>query len=278
MKKLGIVAGRGELPLMLIKACQEQNRPFHVLALKDHADPELYAPDLPISWIRLGDVGKGLRIAHDNKIEEIVMIGAVRRPSFSQIRPDWRGVKFFAKAGLKALGDDGILKAAIDELEKEGFTVIGADSILKDSMSTLGLYGKVKPDKQALKDIAKGYQVAKILGQADVGQSVVVADGLVLGVEAIEGTDALIMRSGSLARSEVKPVLVKVKKPKQETRADLPTIGTQTVINAFSAGFAGIAVEAGSAFVVDRSAVIKKADELGIFVLGIDETCQQNAE
>ena len=108
MKKLGIVAGRGELPLMLIKACQEQNRPFHVLALKDHADPELYAPDLPISWIRLGDVGKGLRIAHDNKIEEIVMIGAVRRPSFSQIRPDWRGVKFFAKAGLKALGDDGI--------------------------------------------------------------------------------------------------------------------------------------------------------------------------
>ena len=156
MKKLGIVAGRGELPLMLIKACQEQNRPFHVLALKDHADPELYAPDLPISWIRLGDVGKGLRIAHDNKIEEIVMIGAVRRPSFSQIRPDWRGVKFFAKAGLKALGDDGILKAAIDELEKEGFTVIGADSILKDSMSTLGLYGKVKPDKQALKDIAKG--------------------------------------------------------------------------------------------------------------------------
>lgn len=278
MKKLGIVAGRGELPLMLIKACQEQNRPFHVLALKDHADPELYAPDLPISWIRLGDVGKGLRIAHDNKIEEIVMIGAVRRPSFSQIRPDWRGVKFFAKAGLKALGDDGILKAAIDELEKEGFTVIGADSILKDSMSTLGLYGKVKPDKQALKDIAKGYQVAKILGQADVGQSVVVADGLVLGVEAIEGTDALIMRSGSLARSDVKPVLVKVKKPKQETRADLPTIGTQTVINAFSAGFAGIAVEAGSAFVVDRSAVIKKADELGIFVLGIDETCQQNAE
>lgn len=278
MKKLGIVAGRGELPLMLIKACQEQNRPFHVLALKDHADPELYAPDLPISWIRLGDVGKGLRIAHDNKIEEIVMIGAVRRPSFSQIRPDWRGVKFFAKAGLKALGDDGILKAAIDELEKEGFTVIGADSILKDSMSTLGLYGKVKPDKQALKDIAKGYQVAKVLGQADVGQSVVVADGLVLGVEAIEGTDALIMRSGALARSEVKPVLVKVKKPKQETRADLPTIGTQTVINAFSAGFAGIAVEAGSAFVVDRSAVIKKADELGIFVLGIDETCQQNAE
>ena len=183
-----------------------------------------------------------------------------------------------AKAGVKALGDDGILKAAIDEIEKEGFSVIGAETILKDCLSTLGLYGKVKPDKQALKDIAKGYQVAKILGQADVGQSVVVADGLVLSVEAIEGTDALIIRSASLPRSKVKPVLVKVKKPKQETRADLPTIGTQTVENAFSSGFAGIAVEAGSAFVVDRDAVIKKADELGIFVVGIDEGCLKNAD
>ncbi|MBO5997597.1 MAG: UDP-2,3-diacylglucosamine diphosphatase LpxI [Alphaproteobacteria bacterium] len=278
MKKLGIVAGRGTLPLMLIKACQEQKRPFYVLALKDHAEPELYSDDLPLSWIRLGDVGKAIQIAHENKVEEIIMIGAVRRPTFSELRPDWRGVKFFAKAGIKALGDDGILKAAIEEIEKEGFSVVGADSVLKDCLSTLGLYGKVKPDKQALKDIAKGYQVAKILGQADVGQSVVIADGLVLSVEAIEGTDALIMRSASLARSKVKPVLVKVKKPKQETRADLPTIGTQTVINAFSSGFAGIAVEAGSAFVVDREAVVKKADELGLFVIGIDETCLKNAD
>lgn len=278
MKKLGIVAGRGELPLMLIKACQEQNRPFYVLALKDHAQPQLYSENLPLSWIRLGDVGKGIKIARENKVEEIVMIGAVRRPTFSQIRPDWRGVKFFAKAGLKALGDDGILKAAIEEIEKEGFSVVGADTILTDSMSTLGLYGKVKPDKQAKTDIAKGYGIAKVLGQADVGQSIVVADGLVLGVEAIEGTDALIMRSGPLARSSVKPVLIKVKKPNQETRADLPTIGVQTVINAFAAGFCGIAIEAGSAFVVDRDAVIKKANELKIFVIGIDEKCQQNAD
>ena len=278
MKKLGIVAGRGQLPLQVIKACQEKKRPFYVLALKEHAEPELYGDDLPISWIRLGDVGKAIKIAHDNGVEEIVMIGAVRRPSFSEIRPDWRGVKFFAKAGLKALGDDGILKAAIDEIEKEGFSVIGAHEVLDNALSTFGLYGKVKPDKQALKDIAKGYQIAKVLGQADVGQSVVIADGLVLGVEAIEGTDALIMRSTSLARSKVKPVLVKVKKPTQETRADLPTIGTQTIINAYSAGFAGIAIEAGSTFVVDKADVVKKADELGLFVLGIDETCLKNAD
>jgi len=276
MKKLGIIAGQGNLPLMLIKACQEQGRDFYVLALKEHADPALYSSDLPLSWIRLGEVGKGLKIAKENGVQELVMIGAVRRPSFLQIRPDWRGLKFFSKAGLKALGDDGLLKAAIDELEKEGFTVIGADEILKDSLATSGVYGKIKPDKQAYEDIAKGYKVAKSLGQADVGQSIVIADGLVLGVEAIEGTDALIMRSGALARSKIKPVLVKVKKPQQERRVDLPTIGVQTIINAFSAGFCGIAVEADSTFVVDRAEVIKKADELGIFVVGIDDKCLKN--
>ena len=278
MKKLGIVAGRGDLPLMLIKACQEENRPFHIIALKDHAQPELYDAQLPISWIRLGDVGKGLKIARDNGVEEIVMIGAVKRPTLSQLRPDWRGFKFFAKAGIKALGDDGLLKAVVNELEKEGFSVIGAHEILKDCLSSLGLYGKIKPDKQALKDIAKGYQVAKILGQADVGQSVVVADGLTLAVEAIEGTDALILRSVDLVRSNVKPVLVKVKKPAQETRVDLPTIGVQTIINVAQSGFCGIAIEAGSAFVVNRPEVIQKANELGVFVLGIDEQCQQIAD
>ena len=276
MKKLGIVAGGGDLPLMIIKECQEQGRPFYVLALKEHADPTRYAENLPLSWIRLGEVGKALKIAKENGVKELVMIGTVKRPSFLQIRPDWRGLKFFSKAGLKALGDDGLLRAAITELEKEGFSVIGADEILTDCISTLGVYGKIKPNKQALADIAKGYTVAKELGKVDVGQSIVIADGLVLGVEAIEGTDALIMRSGSLARSKVKPVLVKVKKPQQERRADLPTIGEQTVINAFSAGFCGIAVEAGAAFVVNRSAVIKKADELGIFVMGIDDTCLMN--
>ena len=277
MRKLGIVAGQGDLPIMLIKACQEQGRPFHVLALKEHADPARYAAGLPVSWIRLGEVGKSLKIARENGVEDIVMIGGVRRPSFLQIRPDWRGLKFFSKAGLKALGDDGLLKAAISEIEKEGFRVIGADEILKDCVSTQGVYGKVKPDKQALQDIAKGYEVAKKLGEADVGQSIVVADGLILGVEAIEGTDALIMRSGSLARSKVKPVLVKVKKPQQERRVDLPTVGVQTVENAFSAGFGGIAVEAGATFVVDRQAVVKKANELGLFVMGVDEKCLKNA-
>lgn len=273
MRKLGIVAGKGKLPLLVIEACQRQGRPFFVMALKGHAEPENFPKDIPHEWIRLGDIGKAFSLAHQEKCEDILLIGAVKRPSFSQIRPDWRGVKFFAKAGVKALGDDGLLKAAIDEIEKDGFQVIGADEILTDMLAQKGVYGKVKPDKQALKDMARGFEVAKALGAVDVGQSVIVADGIVLAVEAIEGTDALILRSKQLHRPQTKGVLVKVKKPHQERRVDLPTIGVQTIENAASAGLAGIAVEQASAFVVDKKAMVARADELGLFVLGIDEKC-----
>ena len=272
MTKLGIVAGAGELPKLVIEACQQQGRPYYVMALKGHADPKLMPPEA--TWVRLGAVGKSFDLAHENGVEDVLMIGAVRRPTLSELRPDWKGLKFFAKAGVKSLGDDGLLKAIIHEIEKDGFHVIGADEILTDCLSSVGVYGRIKPTKQHKEDIIKGYHVAKILGQADVGQSVIVADGLVLGVEAIEGTDALIKRCRDLHRSAVKGVLVKVKKPHQERRADLPTIGVQTIENAAACGLAGVAVEKDSAFIVNKAAVIDKANALGLFLVGIDETCR----
>ncbi len=272
MKKLGIVAGAGELPKLVIEACQQQGRPYFVIALKGHADSSSMPPEA--AWVRLGAVGKSFELAHANAVEDILMIGAVRRPTLQELRPDWRGLKFFAKAGVKSLGDDGLLKAIIHEIEKDGFHVIGADEILKNCLSHAGVYGKIKPTKQNYEDISKGYKVAKILGQADVGQSVIIADGLVLGVEAIEGTDALIKRCKTLHQSSVKGVLVKVKKPRQERRADLPTIGIQTVKLAKEAGLAGIAVEKDSAFIVHEKEVVQRANKEGLFLIGIDETCQ----
>lgn len=274
MRKLGIIAGAGNLPAKIIKECQKQKRPFFVLALKGHAEPDLIPDNIECEWVRVGDIKKSIDICKAAGVQDVLMIGAVKRPSFWELRPDWYGIKFLLKIGWKALGDDGLLKAVIGRIEELGFKVIGADDILTDSVASKGIYGKVKPSKQALKDIAKGFNIAKILGQADVGQGVIVADGLVLGVEAIEGTDALIERCKSLHRQKTKGVLVKVKKPNQERRADLPTIGIQTVQNAYKSGLAGIAVEAGGAFVVDKNAVAKLADKYGIFVMGVDETCQ----
>lgn len=273
MKKLGIIAGSGKMPLLVVEACQKQGRPFFLLGLKGHAKEEDFSSEIPQAWIRLGAVGKGFSLLKENQVEEVVMIGAVKRPNLAELRPDLKGMTFFAKTGVKALGDDGLLRAVIRTVEAEGFCVVGAHEVLPECVSTTGIYGKIKPTKEDWQDIAKGYTIAKVLGDADVGQGCIVADGLVLGVEAIEGTDALIERCQSLHRKGTRGILVKVRKPYQENRIDLPTIGVKTVENASKFGLKGIAVEAGSAFIVDKKEVIKTADKLKIFVVGVDDTC-----
>ena len=274
MKKLGIVAGKGQLPLLLIEACQQQKRPFFVLALDGYAAP--LPADVPHATIRLGAVGKAFALLKQQKVKQIVMIGAVRRPSLWELRPDFRALKFLLQVGVRALGDDGLLKGIIAQIEAEGYEVIGADQILTQHLAYKGVYGKVKPSPKAWQDIKKGFSVAKTLGLADVGQAVIVAGGLVLGVEAIEGTDALIQRCQNLRRRGTKGVLVKVKKPQQERRADLPTIGVDTVIQAARCGLQGIAVEEGAAFVVQPQEVVRQADKLGLFVVGVNEGCLKN--
>lgn len=273
MKKLGIIAGSGKMPLLVVEACRKQGRPFFLLGLNGHAKEEDFSPDIPQAWIRLGAVGKGFSLLKENQVEEVVLIGAVKRPNLVELRPDLKGMAFFAKTGVKALGDDGLLRAVMQTIEEEGFHLVGAHEVLPKCVSSRGVYGKIKPSKDDWEDISKGYCVAKALGDADVGQGCIVADGLVLGVEAIEGTDALIERCQKLHRKGTKGVLVKVKKPQQEEKLDLPTIGVKTVENAAKYGLKGIAVEAGSAFVVDKDEVIKTADKLKIFVVGVDDTC-----
>lgn len=273
MKKIGIIAGSGALPGSLVAACKRTGRPFFVLALKGNADPMLLPKNIPIKWIRLGAVGEGFAEMRRENVEEIVMIGGVRRPSLLELRPDWRGLKFFAKAGIRALGDDGLLRAVINEIESDGFKVVGADSVVPSLVASKGVYGKVVPRLSDLEDIRRGFDVAKILGKADVGQAVIVQQGLVLAVEAIEGTAALIERSRDLKREGGGGVLVKVVKPGQERRADLPTIGPQTVQSIYDAGFKGIAVEAGSVLLADAQQTTQLADELGIFVVGVDDLC-----
>jgi UDP-2,3-diacylglucosamine hydrolase len=267
--KLGILAGAGELPLRVVEACRAAERPFFVLAFEGWADPAI-AADAPHAWVRLGAAGEGLRILREHGVDEVVMVGGVKRPSVLQLRPDWRTAKFFARIGYRALGDDGLMKAVIHELEEvEGFRVVGVDSILSGALAPAGPLGRAAPDEQAQHDIAHGFRIIRALGALDIGQAVVVQQGLVLGVEAIEGTDALIARCGALRRDGPGGVLVKGAKPGQERRADLPTIGPGTVAGAAAAGLRGIAVEAGSTILVDRAELVAAADRAGLFVVGV---------
>lgn len=266
--KLGIIAGGGMAPAMLIAACQAQGRPFHVLAITGQADPKVIG-DVPADWIKIGQVGAGFEILARAGVVEVIMIGRARRPSLSDLTPDLRTAAFFARIGLKSMGDDGVLRAVVNEFESEGFKVMGLQDVLDDCLAPSGIMGDVAPDDVALADIDRGWEVAKGLGAMDVGQAAVVQQGIVLGVEAVEGTDCLIQRSAEVARSGPGGVLVKVRKPQQDSRVDLPAIGLETVRQAHKAGLRGIAVEAGATLVLERDEAIAEANRLGLFVTGI---------
>lgn len=266
---VGIIAGGGGLPRRLVESCRARGRAVFVLALEGEADAETVA-GVPHAWCRIGAAARGLKLLRDSGVGELVIAGAVRRPSLGAIRPDWRAAKFFAKVGYRLLGDDGLLSAIAKELEIEGFRLIGAHELLDEGASVPeGQLGRLAPSADANTDIARGVEIARVIGALDIGQAVVVQQGLVLGVEAIEGTDALLRRCAGLRRDGAGGVLVKVEKPRQERRIDRPTIGPQTVRLAAEAGLAGIAVEAGATLLLDRDEVIRAADAAGMFVIGI---------
>lgn len=269
-KKLGIIAGGGELPQKLIEYCQNNQRNFFVLAIEGNANPNIFNDNIPHTWIRIGQAGTGFKRFLDEKVEEVVMIGTIRRPTLKELIPDVRTAAFFAKIGPKALGDDGILRALVKEIESENMRVIGIHEVINDLLVKKGTLSKTKPNKDDLINIKRGVKVAYELGKLDVGQAVIVQQGLVLAVEAIEGTDELIKRSALYKRKGNKPVLVKLRKPQQDMRIDLPTIGLKTIQNALNSGLNGIAVHAENTLIVNQNEVIKFADKHGLFVIAID--------
>jgi DUF1009 family protein len=265
--KLGILAGGGELPAQLIEACRRNGREVFVLAFEGHTPATVAG--VAHAWIRLGAAGSAFETLKQAGVAELVMAGGVTRPSLAELRPDLRTARWLATTGARALGDDGLLSAVVRSLEAEGFGVVGVDEILKHLLAEAKVYGRLAPDAQAEADIQRGIAVAGALGAADVGQGVVVQQGIVLAVEAAEGTDALLRRAGELRRDGPGGVLVKIKKPGQEHRADLPTIGKRTVEAAAAAGLRGIAVEAGGTLVVDGDTLGAAADAAGLFVVGL---------
>lgn len=266
-EKLGIIAGGGDLPARLIDAARAAGREVHVLAIQKQADLTL-GDDIPHDWVRLGAGGKVLELLRRAGVREVVFAGRIKRPSLGALMPDARAARFLARLPGKALGDDGLLRAVVNEFEAEGFRVVGADEVLRALVMTEGRLGRHAPDAAAWADIRHGIKIARAIGALDIGQAVVVQQGVVLGVEAAEGTDALIARCAGLRREGPAGVLVKAMKPGQERRVDLPAVGPETVARAAAAGLRGIAAEAGQALIVDRAAVIAEADRLGLFLVG----------
>jgi len=275
MKKLGLIAGGGGLPVEIAEHCERSGRPLFVIRLKGFAGDAL----APYAGAEVGiaEVGKCIKALKRAGCEAVCLAGIVARPDFTSLMPDLRGLKLLPRAISAARrGDDALLRLLVEEFEGEGFEVQGAHEVMDDLSLPAGALGRVTPTEDDLADARRALDVARAIGRLDVGQAAVVAHGLVLAVEAQEGTDAMLSRVADLpAHLRGRPgagagVLAKAPKPIQETRVDLPTIGPATVQAVARAGLAGIVGEAGRLLVLERDAVIEQADALGIFVLGVE--------
>ncbi|QNT78776.1 LpxI family protein [Entomobacter blattae] len=267
---VGILAGGGVLPGQVAQKIIAQGRSVFIIAFEGFAEEAVIRP-FPHAYVRLGAAGQLLSLLRQNHCQDIVLIGPVRRPSLLDLRPDKEGAKILARLGKAFFrGDDGLLAALVNILAEEGFHVRGAHEFLHESVGRLGVMGKIVPDEVALHDIELGIKVIHALGKLDIGQACVVQSGVVLAVEAMEGTDKMIIRAGECRQPRPGGVLVKLAKPGQERRADMPTIGPRTIDNVVKAGLRGVGFEPGSTLFTDMQACIDLADQQNIFLYGID--------
>jgi DUF1009 family protein len=274
---LGIIAGGGRLPVVLAEHARSAGLNYAVIRLAGMADPDLALhPGVEIPMAALGAM---IKAARDAGCDRLVLAGIVARPDFAKLRPDWRGMQALPRV-LKAAqgGDDALLRAVAAELEREGFSIIGAESVLAELRAPAGPLGGHEPTPENMTDIEKARRVVAALGALDVGQGTVVCGGLVLAVEAQEGTDQMLARVAALpaeirgTAAARRGVLLKAPKPIQERRVDLPTIGLRTIEEAVRAGLAGVAMEAGGCLVLERERAVAAADAAGMFLYGFDPT------
>ncbi len=271
---LGVLAGGGALPITIAEGARAAGKGVFLLGLKGWADPTDLAR-FDHDWVGVGEVGKMFRRLRDHGCDAVAFAGVVRRPDFASLKVDWRGARELPKlAAAAGRGDDALLRCVVRLFEGEGLMVLGAGDVARQLTAPDGPIGAHAAGDAHQGDIALAFDVARALGAFDVGQGAVACDGLVLALEAQEGTDAMLRRVRDLPEAirgtpqARRGVLVKVAKPNQERRVDLPTVGVATVEGAAAAGLAGIVVEAGGALIVDRDAVAAAADAAGLFVQG----------
>lgn len=273
MAPLGIIAGLGDLPVQVAEAATERGQGVFVLRMKGFEEPGL--AHYPGIVAGVAEIGKTLKALKQAGCEQVCFAGIVKRPDFQALKPDLKGISLLPKAISAAReGDDALLSFLIKTFENEGFDVIGADEAAGSLTAGEGILAGNTPDADQENDLKKAARVASEMGRLDIGQGAIVAGGLVLCVEAQEGTDEMLRRCADLpaqirgAETDRKGVLVKRPKPQQERRVDLPTIGMMTVELASEAGLAGIGFEADGALIINSEKVKARAEALGLFLYG----------
>lgn len=265
---IGVIAGGGQFPRLFIEAAHARGRRVVVVAHKGETDAQAVAAADAASWVKLGQLGKVISFLKQQGAAETVFLGTITKTQiFRDVLPDFKALSLWNKIDRKQ--DDAILRAFATALETEGISVLASTIYLKHLLFPPGILSRKKLSGTQRQDIIFGWQNARAIGQLDIGQCVVVRDCTVLAVEAIEGTDAAILRGGMLAKE--KAVVVKVKKPGQDFRFDLPATGLATIRMLAQVKGAVLAVEAGQSLLFDREQMIAEANRAGIVVVGVSE-------
>ena len=266
--KIGIIAGEGDFPFLVAQGVRDfGDRPI-VVAISGHTREEISALADEITWIHLGQLGKMISFFKKSGVERIVFAGAINKPKALNIRPDFRAARLLFR--LKSHSDNAILQGVVEELEKEGFSVISPVEYVPTLQTPKGIITKKSPSKKEKRDIRYGWPIAKKLGEMDIGQTIVVKDKMVIAVEAIEGTNNTILRAGSLVGQGC--VVIKVFKPNQVSVVDQPSIGLATIDTMKQAGCSVLVIEAGKSLFFERERAIQLANECGISIVGIEES------
>lgn len=267
--KIGLIAGGGQFPALFAKKALAKGYRVFAAGFKSETDPDLDTQVEALNWLYLGQISKLINYFKQHQIKEVVMLGSIKKTNiFKDIRPDFKALSFIAKTARTH--DNSVLTAFADLLLKEGIKILPSTFLLPELLSPRGCWTKRKPDTAEKQDIFQGWKLAKEIGKLDIGQCIVISNGTVLAVEAIEGTDAAIKRGGLLSHQNG-AVVVKLCKPSQDTRFDLPSSGCGTIETMHESGAAVLVLEAEKSLSFDRDEMIILANRYGISILGFTD-------
>lgn len=268
MKKLGLIAGNGKFPLIFAEQAKKEGYSLVAVAHRGETHEEIEDLLDDVTWIYVGQLGKMIRTFLRAGITEAVMAGGIQKVKFLEnFRPDLRGAKFLAR--IKSKDDDALLRGVAEELERAGIKILQSTLCVPQIVAPEGVLTRRTPSAAEWEDVRFGFRVAKEIGRLGIGQTIVIKQQMVVAVEALEGTDAAIQRGGALARSGF--VVVKVSKPEQDLRFDVPAVGVATLTRLQEAGGTALALEAGKTILLEKDRFIQQADDFGIAVVALSE-------
>jgi DUF1009 family protein len=258
---LGLIAGNGRFPFLVAQAARRSGRRVVAVAIREEASPEIERDVDSVTWVGLGQLGRCIDALRAGGVREAVMAGQVKhRQIFSDVVPDLKLVALLARLALK--NTDSLIGAVADALEREGITLLPSTALLAEDMARAGAMSRRRPSRDEMKDVEYGARIARLLAEHDLGQTAVVKDRAAVALEAMEGTDETIRRAGRIAGPGAS--VVKVAKPRQDPRFDVPVVGAGTLEAMREAGATVLAVEAGQTLLIDRAPFLAAADAAGL--------------